>query len=53
MNSRYIIKIMLYESSHVAYLLNQRVQLLITIEWLGHKYIKITLNTYEHLYSNQ
>lgn len=39
--------------SHVAYLINQGVQALIIKERLGHKDIKITLNTYGHLYPNQ
>jgi integrase len=39
--------------SHVAYLINQGVQPLIIKERLGHKDIKITLNTYGHLYPSQ
>jgi len=39
--------------SHVAYLINQGVQPLIIRERLGHRDIKITLNTYGHLYPNQ
>lgn len=39
--------------SHVAYLINQGVQSLIIKERLGHRDIKITLNTYGHLYPNQ
>ena len=39
--------------SHVAYLINQGVQPLIIKERLGHRDIKITLNTYGHLYPNQ
>ena len=39
--------------SSVAYLINQGVQPLIIKERLGHKDIKITLNTYGHLYPNQ
>ncbi len=39
--------------SHVAYLIHQGVQPLIIKERLGHKDIKITLNTYGHLYPNQ
>jgi integrase len=39
--------------SHVAYLINQGIQPLIIKERLGHKDIKITLNTYGHLYPNQ
>lgn len=38
---------------HVAYLINQGVQPLIIKERLGHRDIKITLNTYGHLYPNQ
>lgn len=39
--------------SHVAYLIHQGVQPLIIKERLGHKDIKITLNTYGHLYPSQ
>lgn len=39
--------------SHVAYLINKGVEPLIIKERLGHKDIKITLNTYGHLYPNQ
>lgn len=39
--------------SHVAYLINQKVQPLIIKERLGHRDIKITLNTYGHLYPSQ
>lgn len=39
--------------SHVSYLINQGVEPLIIKERLGHKDIKITLNTYGHLYPNQ
>ncbi len=39
--------------SSVAYLINQGVQPLIIKERLGHKDIRITLNTYGHLYPNQ
>jgi integrase len=39
--------------SHVAYLINQGVEPLIIKERLGHKDIKITLNTYGHLYPSQ
>lgn len=39
--------------SHVAYLIKQGVQPLIIKERLGHKDIKITLNTYGHLYPSQ
>lgn len=38
---------------HVAYLINQGVQPLIIKERLGHRDIKITLNTYGHLYPSQ
>jgi len=37
----------------VAYLINQGVQPLIIKERLGHTDIKITMNTYGHLYPNQ
>ena len=39
--------------SHVAYLINQGVQPLIIKERLGHRDIKITLNTYGYLYPSQ
>ena len=39
--------------SHCAYLIKQGVQPLIIKERLGHKDIKITLNTYGHLYPNE
>ena len=39
--------------SHVAYLIHQGVQPLIIKERLGHKDIKITLNTYGHLYPSE
>lgn len=39
--------------SHVAYLINQGVEPLLIKERVGHKDIKITLNTYGHLYPNQ
>ena len=39
--------------SHVSYLINQGVEPLIIKERLGHKDIKITMNTYGHLYPNQ
>lgn len=42
-----------FRHSHVAYLINQGVQPLIIKERLGHKDIKITLNTYGHLYPSQ
>ena len=39
--------------SHVAYLIHQGVQPLMIKERLGHKDIKITLNTYGHLYPSE
>lgn len=39
-----------FRHSHVAYLINQGVEPLIIKERLGHKDIRITLNTYGHLY---
>lgn len=39
--------------SHVAYLIHLGVEPLLIKERLGHKDIKITLNTYGHLYPNQ
>ena len=39
--------------SHVAYLIHQGVEPLIIKERLGHRDIKMTLNTYDHLYPNQ
>ena len=39
--------------SHVAYLIHQGVQPLIIKERLGHRDIKVTLNTYGHLYPSQ
>ena len=39
--------------SHCAYLINQGVPPLIIKERLGHKDIKITLNTYGHLYPSE
>lgn len=39
--------------SHVAFLINEGVQPLLIKERLGHKDIKITMNTYGHLYPNQ
>lgn len=39
--------------SHVAYLIYQGVEPLMIKQRLGHKDIKITLNTYGHLYPNQ
>lgn len=42
-----------FRHSHVAYLINQGVDPLIIKERLGHKDIKITLNTYGHLYPSK
>lgn len=39
--------------SHVAYLIHMGVEPLLIKERLGHKDIRITLNTYGHLYPNQ
>ena len=39
--------------SHASYLINQGVAPLLIKERLGHKDIKITLNTYGHLYPDQ
>ena len=39
--------------SHVAYLINRGVEPLIIKERLGHKDIRITLNTYGHLYPSK
>lgn len=39
--------------SHVAFLIHQGVQPLVIKERLGHKDIKMTMNTYGHLYPNQ
>ena len=39
--------------SHVAYLIHHEVQPLIIKERLGHKDIKVTLNTYGHLYPSE
>lgn len=39
--------------SHVAYLIHQGVEPLIIKQRLGHKDIRITLNTYGHLYPNE
>lgn len=39
--------------SHVAYLIHQGVEPLLIKQRLGHKDIKITLNTYGHLYPNE
>ena len=38
--------------SHVAYLIEKGVEPLLIKERLGHKDIRITLNTYGHLYPN-
>ena len=42
-----------FRHSHVAYLINQGVEPLIIKERLGHKDIRITLNTYGHLYPSK
>ena len=42
-----------FRHSHVAYLINQGVQPLLIKERLGHRDIKITLNTYGHLYPSE
>ena len=42
-----------FRHSHVAFLINEGVQPLLIKERLGHKDIKITMNTYGHLYPNQ
>ena len=39
--------------SHVAYLIEKGVEPLLIRDRLGHKDIRITLNTYGHLYPNQ
>ena len=39
--------------SHASYLINQGVDALVIKERLGHKDIKITMNTYGHLYPNE
>ena len=39
--------------SHVAYLINRGIEPILIKERLGHKDIRITLNTYGHLYPNQ
>ena len=39
--------------SHVAYLINKGVEPILIKERVGHKDIRITLNTYGHLYPNQ
>lgn len=39
--------------SHVAYLIHEGVEPLMIKQRLGHKDIKITLNTYGHLYPNK
>ena len=48
-----IIRVHDFRHSHVAYLINKGVQPLIIKERLGHRDIKITLNTYGHLYPTQ
>lgn len=48
-----MIRIHDFRHSHVAYLINQGVQPLIIKERLGHRDIRITLNTYGHLYPSQ
>lgn len=42
-----------FRHSHASYLINQGVEALIIKERLGHTDIRITLNTYGHLYPNQ
>lgn len=42
-----------FRHSHAAFLINEGVQALLIKERLGHKDIKITMNTYGHLYPNQ
>lgn len=39
--------------SHVAYLINKGIEPILIKERLGHKDIRITLNTYGYLYPNQ
>ena len=39
--------------SHVAYLINQGIEIILIKERLGHRDIKITINTYGHLYPNE
>ena len=39
--------------SHVAYLINKGIEPILIKERLGHKDIRITLNTYGHLYPDQ
>ena len=39
--------------SHVAYLINKGIEPILIKERVGHKDIRITLNTYGHLYPNQ
>ena len=39
--------------SHVAYLINKGIEPILIKERVGHKDIRITLNTYGHLYQNQ
>ena len=48
-----IIRVHDLRHSHVAYLIHQGVEPLIIKERLGHRDIKMTLNTYGHLYPNQ
>lgn len=42
-----------FRHSHVAFLINEGVDMLLIKERLGHKDIRITMNTYGHLYPNQ
>lgn len=42
-----------FRHSHVAFLINEGVQMFLIKERLGHKDIKITMNTYGHLYPSQ
>lgn len=39
--------------THVAYLINKGIEPILIKERVGHKDIRITLNTYGHLYPNQ
>lgn len=48
-----VIRVHNLRHSYVAYLINQGVEPLLIKERVGHKDIKITLNTYGHLYPNQ
>ena len=43
----------LEKETHVAYLINKGIEPLLIKERVGHKDIRITLNTYGHLYPNQ